>query len=428
MKPLARHPVASEAKNGPDDEMCQLVPRIKAAGQELHRAIQAVMGAVQANSRSAREFARTLKVHPTLASRLLKAGRTDDPLAAIHRMPRGEGLRMFLEAAKPTVAAAAIARAEDALVRLEELVHGELGGWDGLEAAITEWLPDARAKFELANKHLVFKGMANIMGVRSDTQADTAIWYPDATGERCDIAILEGMVNLRRLRPSVRVPVTVHIPHQHAPRPLPYEMQGLPAENATDVYPLLKPFCSTPLPALEAVKMGENTTYMLAGNDIGENSGIDVFTATVARRARSLYRDSGAPPVRPSWSAGVNLPAKTLLINLLLHEDIWPEAEPQLMMYDMHVRGVSLPDDPSRELDRLDVAESLQSLGKGVERFRASEVGRQVEMIQYLCERLGWDFRRLRGYRVRVQYPLTNAQYCIAFPPAPLRGANVGER
>jgi hypothetical protein len=51
----------------------------------------------------------------------------------------------------------------------------------------------------------------------------------------------------------------------------------------------------------------------------------------------------------------------------------------------------------------------VQLLGKGVARFRASDVGRHVEMVEYVCRKLGWDTSRLRGYRVRVQYPLFNA-------------------
>lgn len=393
--------------------------RIKGVGQELHDAMQAITDQIPAKSRSAQEFARTLKVHRTLAGRLLSAVRTDDPLAAISRMPRSEGLRMFLQAAKPAVPRDLITRAEAALRAFEQIVHGELGGWDGFDAAITEWLPDAREKFELANKQLAFKGMANILGVRAEVQLDTAIYYPDTSGKRCDIAIIEGLVDLRRMRPSVRVPVAEHTPNPGGPRPLAYVLEDVPPDASGEQYPLLEPFCSSPLPALEAVRAGDMTIYVLAGNAIGSNSAVDVFAANVVRGGRPMYRAPSEPPTRPSWSAGVNLPVRTLLMNILLHEDVWPGSDPQLLIYDMHVRGLVSPDDASRDIDRMDVVESMQPLGQGVARFRASEVGRHVEMVQYVCDRLGWDSDRLRGYRVRVQYPLFNAQYCLAFDPPP---------
>lgn len=397
-----------------------LEARIKLAGKNLCSAIQELTEQVPASATSTQDFARALKIHRTLASRVLNAIRTDDPLAAISRMPRSEGLRILLQAAKPTVSRHAIQRAEEALREFELIVRTELGGWDGFDAALTEWLPDARARFELSSKQLAFKGMANLLGMRADVQLDTAIYYPDASGEKCDIALIEGLVNLRRLRPSVRVPIAVHTPDPNTPRPLQFTLETVPASEATNHYPLLEQFCSSPCPRLEAIRTGEMTNYVLAGKEIGANSAVDVFAASVVRGGRPMHRRPGDPPVRPMWSAGVNLPAKTLLMNILVHEDVWPGNQPELFVYDMHVRGIASPDDPTREFDRMDIVETIQSLGKGAARFRATELGSHVEIVQHVCARLGWDSRRLRGYRVRVQYPLLTAQHCIAFSPLPV--------
>jgi hypothetical protein len=224
------------------------------------------------------------------------------------------------------------------------------------------------------------------------------------------------------------VPIAAHTPHPRAPQPLEYLLEDVPVAEAGQRYPLLRQFCSAPCPELEAVQTGDMTTYVLAGNEIGANSAVDVFAANVVRGGRPLYRAPSDPPQRPHWSAGVNLPSKTLLMNILLHEDVWADGEPQLLIYDMHVRGLAAPDDPARELDRMDVVESIQPLGRGVSRFRASEVGCHVEMVQHVCTKLGWDSDRLRGYRVRVQYPLLNAQYCTAFDSPPIRPADAGDR
>lgn len=398
-----------------------VVGHIKKVGQELYDAFYAVAEQIPAKSRSPQEFARTLKIHRTLAGRLLSAIRTDDPLAAVSRLPRSEGLRMILQGARSSVSEDAINRAETALRTFEQVVNHELGGWDGFDAAITEWLPDARKRFELANKQLMFKGLANLNGVRADVQLDTAIYYPDSTGRRVDIAIIEGLVNLRRLRPSVRVSVAAHTPSPSAPQPLEFLTEDAPEEDSAHRYPLLRQFCSSPCPQLEPVKTGQMVNYVLTGNSIGHNSAVDVFAANLVRGGRPMYREPSDPPMRPHWSAGVNLPAKTLLMNLLLHEDVWATHEPQLMVYDMHARGLAAPGDPSREFDRIDTVEELQPLGRGASRFRASEVGQHVEIVQHVCDSLGWNSDLLRGYRVRVQYPLVNAQYCIAFDSIPIR-------
>ncbi|HRT40900.1 MAG: hypothetical protein KBH81_12005 [Phycisphaerae bacterium] len=398
-----------------------LARRIRRLGTELHSAVRAVTQQVATTSRKPHELARSLRIHRTLASRLLNAVRTDDPLAAISRMPRSEGLRMFLTAAKSSASRDAIEQAETALRNFEHLVDGELGGWDGFDAVITEWLPDAREKFELANKQAAFKGMANLLGVRADVQLVTSIYYPDADGQSCDIAVIEGMAGLRRLRPSARIPFAMTAPIPGAPRPLAYVLEGLTHAEPGPDYPLLDEFCSKPIPRFHAVRAGKITNYFLAGNEVGENSAVDVYAASVIRHARPIYADAAAPGWRPSAAAGPNVPAKVLLLNFLVHEDIWPESDVELRVYDTHVNGLADANDPARDIDRLELQESVQVLGKGAARFRATEVGRHVEMVQYVCDQLNWDSNRLRGYRLRVQYPLYNAQYCLVFDPLPPR-------
>lgn len=410
-------PDIAESTSNPESPTAR---RIKRQGQELCDALRAVTDEIPAKSRSPQEFARTLKVHRLLVGRLLMAIRTADPLAAISRMPRSEGLRMILQAARPSVARATVDRAEAALSTFERIVHGELGGWDGFDAVITEWLPEAREKFELANKQAVFKGLSNLTGVRADVQLDTAIYYPDSSGQRCDIVLIEGLLNLRRLRPSVRVRVASHTPSPRAPQPLELlaDQGGSDPANSS----LLPQFCSSPRPRLEAVTSGDTVNYLLSGSEIGVDSAVDIVTANIVRGGRPLYREPGEPTKGKFYSAGTNVPAKTLLMNVLLHEDVWP-GDPRLMMYNLHIRGVAEPDDPSRELDRVDLGESLQSLGTGAARFRATEVGRHAEIVQHVCERLNWDSNKLRGYRVRVQYPLSQVQFCIVFSPPPIRAA-----
>lgn len=114
---------------------------------------------------------------------------------------------------------------------------------------------DARthARFELRSKQLAFKGMANLIGVRANAQLDTATYYPDEAGERRDIAITEGMQGLRRLRPSIRVPAAAQMPRPRAPQPPEYLLEAVPAKKRAGArYPLLRQFCSSPHPTLEA--------------------------------------------------------------------------------------------------------------------------------------------------------------------------------
>ncbi len=74
------------------------------------------------------------------------------------------------------------------------------------------------------------------------------------------------------------------------------------------------------------------------------------------------------------------------------------------------------PDDEARQGDRLDLIESVHSLGTGPEAFRIPEFARYPELIRSLCATLGWDAGKLRGYRCKVRYPIYGCQINLAFP------------
>jgi hypothetical protein len=113
------------------------------------------------------------------------------------------------------------------------------------------------------------------------------------------------------------------------------------------------------------------------------------------------------------------MPTQTLILDVLLHEDVWPGCEPELVVYDTVVRGVANPNDASRNFDRLDVAESIEFLGRGAANFWAAEVEDYPRLIEYACGKLGWDAEKFRGYRCRIRYPIYGSQVCMSFTPPP---------
>jgi hypothetical protein len=73
--------------------------------------------------------------------------------------------------------------------------------------------------------------------------------------------------------------------------------------------------------------------------------------------------------------------------------------------------------DAARDIDRLDVSESIEFLGHDMRRFSAAEIPRYGEMLLHLADRFGWDPSRFRGYRTRIRYPVFGWQVCLAFEP-----------
>lgn len=156
--------------------------------------------------------------------------------------------------------------------------------------------------------------------------------------------------------------------------------------------------------------------YTLAGDALGPRSAVDLYFAEVTPRCMRRYRDPENPQ-RRGPSSEVTTPVKTLIFDVLLHEDAYPGCEPTLFVYDTAVNGVADMNDPARDIDRLDVAESVEFLGRSADKFRATEIPDYVEIIRYVSDKLRWDIRKFRGYRCRAQYPVYGSQICMGFEP-----------
>lgn len=109
-----------------------------------------------------------------------------------------------------------------------------------------------------------------------------------------------------------------------------------------------------------------------------------------------------------------------LVFDVLLHEDVFPGAEPRLDIYDTGYDGIANVNDPKRDIDRVDVQESIEFLGRDMRKLYAPEVPRYSDMLEHLTRTHGWDPARYRAYRTRIQYPVYGWQVCMSFerPPA----------
>jgi hypothetical protein len=121
-------------------------------------------------------------------------------------------------------------------------------------------------------------------------------------------------------------------------------------------------------------------------------------------------------------------PTACYVVDALLHEEVWPGVTPELRVYDTVVRGVAHPDDDARRADRLDMIESVDFLGRGLDALRMPGYPRYTELVAQACAAAGWDPQRLRGWRCTVRYPVYGSQIGLSFelPPAPQASASAG--
>ena len=356
------------------------------------------------------EFSRLLGINKDIASRLYAAIRSQDPLAAVNRLPGSTAMRHVLAAAREHGAGAPVIQvAEDALRTFDEFVRERFDDRAGLDAAIGASLPGARRKFEATSKQTMYRGACGLKGVTSDAMLVTFFAFPSADDTTiCDTAVVNGFVGLRRVRPGATMQFSSYLVESNHSR--------LDIAAADSTSPLLEPFCDPPQPPLTRTNEGKVVHYQLQDRGVGPKSAVNLFAAEFYPRNHPRYRDPAKPGKR--WFYGsVDHPTRLLVLDVLMHEDMWPSSEPELRLYDTIVYGNADPNDARRDKDRLDLAESIASLGRGTDRFRCEEIPRYPELLTHMFDRLGQDGKRVRGYRCRIAYPFYGSQACVLFAP-----------
>jgi hypothetical protein len=395
--------------------------RIAAVGASLARSLLGVLEAVPRSGHGPQSLATALGLDKVLASRVLKALRSGDPLTTLRLLPGPEPLRRVVRAAARKGAGAGDAAAAMAAVdAFENLIRTHFGDRSLLDAMLSAWVPEARREFELRRKQAAFKAMSQLRGVQADVLAATVLLSPAADGEHIDIVWLNQLQGLHRVRPGVRVKLSSRRLSKGPTARHPSSLTGEEITGSTS--PLVESFCSVPRPRLEVRQVGETVFYLLGEDEYGGDSAVDLVFAEVNRAELNRYVPTGSGR-KAYFFAEVTTPAQVLQFDVLVHEDLYPGQDAVLRLYDASFEGVANPNDPARDIDQLDMMESVVQLGKGQRGFRSAELGRYSELVEHVLASTGFDGSRMRGYRCRIDYPLYGSQVVMMFDGVERAGA-----
>ncbi len=390
-----------------------LEQRIQRVGAALGRTLTAVKDAVPGAPQGPQNLARALGLDKVLTSRLLKAIGKGDPMAVLHHIPGPEPLRRVLRSARKLgVPAATLRPATEAIEAFDQLIHKDAGDRSSLGAIISAWLPEAREEFELRRKQSAFKAMSQLKGAELDMDLSAAFLHPSADGKHIDVVWANSALGLKRLRPGAVFRFTSQrmVPDDAERRPT--TLDGEPALGLDRVR--LDEFCISPPAEIDVVQHGDALHYTLGGEGYGPRSAVDVVFVEVNLEEMPRFIP-GASPRKAYVYSEVWVPSKVLVLDLFVHEDLYEGADPELLIYDTAIRGLADVNDSARDIDRLDMAESIQPLGRGTGRIRIAEVPRYADLVRLVFGKMGWDDERFRGYRVRVEYPIYGSQIVLAF-------------
>ena len=334
-------------------------------------------------------------------------------MTALHSMPGPDPLRRLVRgAARRGVPVATINEAMKAIDGFEILIRDRVGDRSLLDTIISAWVPDARREFELRRKQAAFKAISQLKGVQCDCNMATVVLYPSADGRHIDVVWVNGLYALHRVRPGVGVKVTTRRMDAAGNTRQPVSLGGAPVEDLSGL--LLTDFCSDPRPRIEVQRVGEAVHYTLAEHGFGQASSVDVVFAEANQNELVRYVAPGSNRKSYYFAEAVT-PAKVLQFDVVVHEDLYPGQAPSLRLYDTSFEGVASPNNPARDIDQLDLLESVEDMGMGVSRFRGADVPRYPELLAHVFQRMNWDGSRCRGYRCRVDYPVYGSQVMMMF-------------
>jgi hypothetical protein len=386
--------------------------------QTLRGALTELFAHVGADPGRPPEVAIQLGLSRTLAWRAAKIVQARDVTTCVQYVPRRAGMRTLLKAferrgAKPD----AIERGRDAFESFERMVSTHGGDRETLELLAGN-LNGGTQRPDLLEHHrkLAFQGNSATIGVQAGTLLSTFLLVPGAEG-LVDVIQVVGLVSFRRLRPDVRwqffrISGWNSLAGQSDPtaiRPLD------PSQNGAEGVPLLREFCSDPLPDLESdVDSDGALFYELPEGPIGQSAALDCIYAAHIPNAGAA-RSDGDPDSDCRLCSRVITPVEHLQFDVLVHDDLGWMKPPTPTMTSL--LGIENLRGPLRLEGRMSIpfAETVHELGRGLDTMAAPQYSRYRELLETVFRLSDYDPGSFRAHRFSLDYPHVPSMATLRF-------------
>lgn len=412
---LSTTAAAAAARPGGD-----LRPRVEALGLRLANALNLVVAALPGRPSGPRAVGETVGMTIVSASRLLKAIGLADPIAVLQAVPGPNPLSKMLDTVEPLVGAGdpTVDEARAAVEEFDALIKDEAGDRGTLRAMLTAWLPDERREFESQRRQTIYKALAELDGMSSEFELSTMILFPSAQPDRLDLVNVQAILGIDRMRPDARLVLGTrrlesakHADPAWQSERAPTNLDGAPTTDGPNAA-RLDDFCSTRPAPIVARRLDDVIEYELGPTGFGRASSVDTVLAEVNRG--ELPADSGESAQNFFFLCPA-LPTRRAVLDIIVHEDLFPGHDLELVCFDTSHKGPARPDDPTRDTDRRPISERIESLGHGARGARLVEFPSYTALLDHAAERLDLDLDAFRVHRVSVAYALPNRQLTVVF-------------
>jgi hypothetical protein len=360
---------------------------------------------------------RDVGIDKTLAAKLVRVVREPDCHSAALDVPGDEGMRIFRRAMQAAGASeVSLELLRESFEAFQEMIRthcGDRATLDMLAATSvrnSDHAASAKQKLQIETfrKHL-FRGASAVFGVQAQVQISASFLTPTrGDSERYDVSLVNGLVKLRRIRSDVAwAIISLRTLEQDgtAGPVLAFEPIDPSHQDGKDVpIPLLRPFCTTPLPELRIADGPNHVRRVeLPEGPVGFNSAITLFTGLTYRSASPRIRTDDADRWREHFTA-LNTPAELAIHDLYIHRDMGFARFSESCLYSQLPGAIAYPNGP-RTSGLLQHGEPLQDLSsRPVQPFTADVPGYD-RVVAHTVERLGFGLDDFHGLRIRLRFP-----------------------
>ncbi|MFG0293857.1 MAG: hypothetical protein ACF8MJ_12000 [Phycisphaerales bacterium JB050] len=343
----------------------------------------------------------------------------EDVLAGSRHLPSSLGLDIVLKAAREHGAEAVLTEEVRAAFDAYEVVikahAGERTSMEMMLASLSD-----RVLTDTTRSHLreAFKANSYIWGAQAKVRLSTFICHPSITDQgRVDIAAVYGLHELRRIRPGLSWPfVHRRCVDDDGKIRLPLNLTPIdeqpPRDDGLPPVPLLREFCSQPVPEVRRYHGAENHLVdELVETRIGNQGVVDCFGGEVASGVGVRYQNEHNTVAE--MVVRMRTTTKWLLSDVFLHKDLVPEVTPALGVY-ADIEGMPMAAPAQR--NKLPHVGELKTLGASAKAPYTPLIPRYADMIEYVTSKLGWDIGDFMVYRVQLEYPVIPSSVSISWP------------
>lgn len=399
------------------------MPAAKKTGETFHdqcrnavaviqAAIRRVYGSLDLPVDRPQDVSRRLGVDKNLSWKLARVAGARDPLAVAAQVPGAEAFRILTDKLRLAgVNAKELGIITAAAETFDRMVLDHAGDRPTLQILLDGLSLDS--SLEQSRKAL-FRGASGVWGIQAKARVTSSWIAPNETNpDRIDLAIVGGLLHIRRLRPLEGWPLFRFGGWNEEGRPLESNTEPLEEPSSPDEPRLLmRSWCSPLPPPVVSRFSGGAVTHELAAGPVGKTGDSTFYFGSLQRSLGDRYSGKGE---LTEIFARVTLPIEMLFLDLFVHRDLREYEQSFVEVYGGPFETMTM-DEESRMRARLPLEQGLVRSSNLVAATAHPQLPGYDTLVPHVFKRCGWQMRDFRLLRLQMTYPPMPSMVVVRTP------------